>query len=107
MRKSAGEEWLYGALQMLRLPLPERQFRFHPKRKWQIDFCWPHRKLAVEIEGGVWSNGRHTRPQGFIKDMEKYNALSIMGYTLLRFTTQQVKSGMAINALDPLLRAEV
>lgn len=74
------------------IPSPVEEFKFHPSRKWRIDLCWPDQKLALEIEGGVFDNGRHVRPTGFIKDMEKYNALSILGYSLLRFTPQQMKS---------------
>lgn len=81
----------------------EQEHRFHPKRRWRFDFAFPDRKLAVEIEGGIYSKGRHTRPIGYIKDMEKYNAASVLGWTLLRFTPQQVKSGMAILQIRDLL----
>lgn len=74
------------------IPDPVEEFKFHPVRRWRIDLCWPDQKLALEIEGGVFTNGRHVRPIGFIKDLEKYNALSILGYSLLRFTPQQMKS---------------
>lgn len=62
------------------------EHQFHPKRKWRFDLAIPSIKLAVEIEGAVYSNGRHTRGSGFIKDIEKYNTAAIMGWTLLRFT---------------------
>lgn len=62
------------------------EHQFHPKRKWRFDLAIPSVKLAVEIEGAVYSNGRHTRGSGFLKDIEKYNTAAIMGWTLLRFT---------------------
>jgi very-short-patch-repair endonuclease len=68
------------------LPEPEYEHRFHPHRKWRIDIAWPSVKLAIEIEGGVWTGGRHTRGAGFLADMDKYNALASMGWTLLRTT---------------------
>ena len=74
------------------IPEPVDEFYFHTVRKWRVDLCWPDQKLALEIEGGVFINGRHVRPTGFIKDIEKYNALSILGYSLLRFTPQQMES---------------
>lgn len=74
------------------IPDPIEEFKFHPTRKWRVDLCWPDQKLVLEIEGGIFTNGRHVRPTGFIKDIEKYNALSILGYSLLRCTTQQMKS---------------
>ncbi|MBN1663414.1 MAG: hypothetical protein JW943_07430 [Deltaproteobacteria bacterium] len=63
---------------------------------WRIDFAWPDRKLAVEVEGGAWISGRHTRPTGFFKDIEKYNELTMMGYYLLRFTPDQIDSLYAV-----------
>ena len=52
------------------LPRPESEFRFHVQRKWRFDYCWPDLKVAVEIEGGVWTQGRHTRPVGFLNEVE-------------------------------------
>jgi very-short-patch-repair endonuclease len=68
------------------LPNPEREVRFDAKRKWRIDFAYPSIKLAIEIEGGAYTHGRHTRGSGFVKDMEKYNALTEAGWMLLRYT---------------------
>ncbi|MBU3681616.1 MAG: hypothetical protein FGM16_06730 [Flavobacterium sp.] len=65
---------------------PESEWKFHDKRKWKFDFAFVQHKVAIEIEGGVWSNGRHTRGSGFVKDMEKYNAAAELGWRLLRFT---------------------
>lgn len=70
-------------------PMPECEYRFHPERKWRLDFAWPSYKLAVEIEGGVWVRGRHVRGIGFVKDMEKYNELAILGWCLLRFQPKE------------------
>ena len=69
----------------------EAEYRFHPKRRWLIDLAIPARKLAIEIEGGVYTGGRHTHPTGFMKDMEKYNSLALCGWRLLRFTPKQIK----------------
>lgn len=69
----------------LGLPDPIAEYRFHPTRKWRIDWAFPSVRLAIEIEGAIWTAGRHIRPSGFIKDMEKYNMLSEMGWVLLRY----------------------
>ena len=63
---------------------PIFEHRFHPKRKWRFDVAWPDFKVAIEIEGGVWTKGRHNRPAGFIKDIEKYNEAALRGWILLR-----------------------
>ena len=80
---------------LLRLPDPVREYRFHPVRKWLIDLAWPTYRLAVEVEGGIWIRGRHTRPTGFLNDLEKYNELTLLDWSLLRVTTQQVRNGKA------------
>jgi very-short-patch-repair endonuclease len=58
---------------------------FHPARKWRLDFAWPELRIAAEVEGGVFSRGRHVRPAGFIDDCEKYNAAVLLGWSVLRF----------------------
>jgi len=63
---------------------PHREYRFHPSRRWRFDYAWPSRMIALEIEGGVWTGGRHTRGAGFLGDMEKYNAATLMGWKVLR-----------------------
>lgn len=73
------------------IPSPEQEFKFMDKRKFRFDFAWIDEKLAVEIEGGVWIQGRHTRGSGYVKDMEKYNLAAEAGWRVLRFTPQQIK----------------
>ena len=69
------------------MPKPVTEFQFHPKRKWRIDYYFDrdNQKVALEVEGGVWTKGRHTRGSGFIKDIEKYNAMMLLDWSLLRF----------------------
>jgi hypothetical protein len=74
---------------------PVAQYYFHPERRWRFDAASPHIRLAYEIEGGVWVRGRHSRGQGFIDDMEKYNTATMLGWRVLRFTPQQVMKGEA------------
>lgn len=68
------------------MPMLLAEYQFNPNRNWRVDFAFPPYELAIEIEGGVWTRGRHTRPSGYLKDIEKYNALAIMNWRLLRFT---------------------
>ena len=70
----------------------EKEFRFHPVRKWRADYAIPTKMLLIEIEGAVFQNGRHTRGEGYSKDCEKYNAAQILGYKVLRYTTGQIKT---------------
>jgi very-short-patch-repair endonuclease len=77
------------------LPKPEKEYRFHPTRKWRFDFAWPNRKVAVEIEGGIWNRGAHVRGAHFLSDCEKYNSAGALGWRVFRFVPQQLKKGEA------------
>nr|WP_314136183.1 DUF559 domain-containing protein [Acinetobacter lwoffii] len=81
----------------------EQEFEFHPKRKWRADFHLVGKKILVEVEGAIWSGGRHTRGKGYIGDMEKYNAATMMGFQVIRFSTDQVKSGHAIQQIEKMV----
>ena len=61
-----------------------KEFKFHPTRKWRFDYAIPQYKIALEVEGGVYSGGRHVRPNGFLGDMEKYNTATLMGWRVFR-----------------------
>ena len=64
----------------------EKEFKFHPVRKWRFDYAFPEHKIALEVEGGVWTGGRHTSSVGFLNDMEKYNTATLMGWRVFRTT---------------------
>jgi len=82
---------------------PEREFKFALPRKYRFDFAWPEKKLAVEVEGGTWINGRHNRASSIEKDMEKYNLAAKQGWVVLRFSTAMVTSGEAIDEVLSVL----
>lgn len=84
----------------LGLPEPTPEYVFAPPRKWRLDWAWPADKIAVEVEGGAWIGGRHTRGAGYVKDMEKYNTAALLGWLLLRVTPQQISSGVAFGLLE-------
>jgi hypothetical protein len=44
-----------------------------PDRKWRSDIAWPSVRVALEIDGGTWTMGRHNRPGAVLKEMEKAN----------------------------------
>lgn len=63
-----------------------KEFKFHSKRKWRFDAAWPEKMIAVEFEGGIWTNGRHTRGKGYENDCEKYNNALLLGWRVFRLT---------------------
>lgn len=80
------------ALEVRGLPRPEREWKFDTKRRWRFDYAWPQQMIALEVEGGVWTGGRHTRGAGFLKDIEKYNGAAVLGWRLLRVTPDKLVS---------------
>lgn len=86
------------------LPEPVPEHRFHPERRWRFDWAWVPQRVALEQEGAVWVNGRHTRGAGVIKDMEKYNAAAVAGWKVLRATPQQIAAGDVLPMIAEALR---
>lgn len=80
-----------------------REYRFHVERRFRFDFALPELKIGIEVEGGVWIKGRHTRPQGFINDCEKYNLAAKEGWRVFRFTADMIKSGGALKLIEEVL----
>ena len=80
-----------------------KEFKFLDNRKFRFDYVFLLdnsliKGIAIEFEGGVWSNGRHIRPLGFIKDCEKYNLATVNGYIVLRFTSECLKDANRVKA---------
>lgn len=104
--KSDLELELLAQIRLCGLPEPEMEYRFHSVRKWRFDFCWTDRMIAVEVEGGTWAGGRHTRPQGFEKDSEKYNEATWLGWRVYRYTGKAITSGQAVQEIEKYLKEE-
>lgn len=83
-----------------------KEYRFHPTRKWRFDYAFPAYKIALEVEGGVWTGGRHTSPQGFLGDMEKYNTATLMGWRLFRVTPDQLYNTATLDLLQAAINAD-
>jgi len=97
MKKSHLEEKFLLVVKALDLPSPEQEHRFHPTRRWRLDFAWPELKVGVEINGGIWVNGGHSRGSGVTKDIEKSNEAKRLGWTIYTFTDKHLKDLDYIN----------
>jgi hypothetical protein len=82
------------------------EFRFDEKRRWRSDFYFAP-DILLEVEGGVWSGGRHTSPKGFLKDMEKYNRAAVLGYRILRTTPDEVCMQETIDMVKAAIKSPV
>lgn len=92
---STAELLLATQLEQAGIPF-EREVRFAPPRKWRADFRVYLARLLVEIDGGAWVNGRHSRGSGVEADCEKASAAAILGYRVIRVTPSQVDDGRAL-----------
>lgn len=81
------------------LPTPEREYRFDDVRRWRFDFAWPDFRVAVEVDGAIWSAGRHNRGAGYEADAEKLNAAAALGWRVFRYTGTHVRTGWAVNEI--------
>lgn len=79
---------------------------FHSTRKWRFDLALPDHQIALEIEGGIWTQGRHVRGSGYENDMEKYNAAQEIGWRVARATWPHVISGEALQLLRRMVVEE-
>lgn len=104
---SQAEDDLAWRLEVINIPF-EREVMFrglNEDRRWRFDFLLlpADLKIAVEVEGGVFSGGRHTRGKGFTQDIIKYNEAMLMGYSVLRVTTAQI-NGVAMEQIPMLYK---
>lgn len=110
-QKSDAEEMLALHLRAAGLS-PIREYRFHATRRWRADFAFPGDNLLVEVEGvtrygknkdGSMRLGRHQTAKGFTEDLAKYNAATILGFRVLRFSPDMVKAGTALQDIEQVL----
>ena len=92
-----------------RLPHPDSEYHFaphvdgKPARQWRFDFAWPDSLVAVEIQGGTWTGGRHGTGVGIEQDAEKLNAAVSIGWRVALVTSKMIASGAGLVVVRILL----
>lgn len=106
-------------------PAPVAEYRFAPPRKWRFDFAWPLRGtdnltettgsatmarpcngLALEVQGGIWTRGRHTRGAALVQEYEKLSEAAALGWRVLFCTPDQLMSMRVARLIKRALRRE-
>ena len=95
---------LAGQVRLAGLPEPRLEYRFHPTRQWRFDLAWPDAMLACEIDGGIWTDGRHTRGAGYRNDCIKGNEALLLGWRVLHVTPDMVGDGSALTYIEYALK---
>ena len=106
MAKSELEQALLTQMRWLELPEPAREYQFHQTRQWRFDFAFVEHRVAVEVQGGTWKRGRHTRGQGYEDDCEKLNEATIAGWRVLYVTGKMVNDGRAVTFIERVLQGQ-
>lgn len=77
------------------------EYRFHPRREYRFDIAIPKWKVAIEIEGGVYtSTVAHSSIKGILlRDMEKYNLATEEGWRVLRYTLGQTMKSATLEQI--------
>jgi len=89
------------------IPEPNYELRFHISRKWRFDLAWPSSGLALEIQGGIWTAGRHSRGAAMLKEWEKLNTAAEYGWRILYCQPKDLlKEPMALTIKRALMTIE-
>lgn len=67
------------------------EYKFAEGRRFRFDY-YHLNGVAIELEGGIYVRGRHTRPSGFLNDMEKYNLAASMGILVFRIPSHDISA---------------
>jgi len=74
----------------------EREYMFHPVRKWRFDFAFVEAMVALEIQGGTYTQGRHNRGVAMEGEYEKINEAAVLGWRVMFATAKMVMNGRAL-----------
>ena len=104
------ELWRQIELSQLPKPIPELQFAKALKRRFRFDFAWPDHLVAAEVDGGRYIVRRNKQgamvPVGqhmTEADYEKLNLAVLLGWRVLRFSPQMIRTGKALKVLEEVL----
>jgi len=81
-------------------PALEKEYVFHPGRRWRADFAHIPSRTLIEIEGRIWIQGRHNRAEGFLANIEKYFEAELAGWTVFRLSERQ----LTLEAVERIVR---
>lgn len=73
----------------------EHELKFTPARKWRFDRAHVVARVAIELDGGTHSGGRHVRGTGYTADCEKLNHATAQGWAVFRLTSDMLRDAPA------------
>jgi len=65
------------------------EYKFISDRKFRFDYGHLKLKIAVEMEGGIYTGTGHVKIGKYLSDMEKYNLAALRDWIVLRYAYGQ------------------
>ncbi len=72
------------------IPDPVFEHVFYPARGFRLDLAWPEVLLGVDEQGGQRGGGKHNRPDGYARDLEKLALLQWQGWAIVWATPELI-----------------
>lgn len=85
---------------------PVHEFLFS-SRRFRFDYVWESNKLALEIEGGVFTKQAHGSVTGILRDMTKYSLAASLGWRVIRVLPSKLNTSETIKLIKDALRFKV
>jgi hypothetical protein len=86
------------------LPRPTVEFQFVAFRAWKLDVAWPELLVGVDIQGGAFKGGHHSRGPGMRDDFEKLAHAVMRNWRVLLMMPEQVKAETGLFWIERTLR---
>lgn len=105
----------FTALRKRGLPLPEPEYRFHPTRRFRADYCWPEKRVILEVQGGIFGRGAkcpccgrrrvgaHSSIKDQLRDIERTSEAAAEGFRIVYCVPDKLCSTETIARIERAL----
>jgi very-short-patch-repair endonuclease len=83
-------------------PALTKEVTFYPGRRFRFDYAHMATKVGIELDGGIFIRGRHSRGMGQAKDAEKGRLAWEKDWDCIHFTTACLTSENVLRAINKL-----
>ena len=82
---------------------PSFEYKFCDSRKWRFDLVWLDSLVALEVQGGIYSQGAHVRGAHMEREWCKLNCAATLGYRILFCSPEQLLTAATARAVKAAL----
>jgi hypothetical protein len=69
----------------------QRYAKSKRSKRYRLDFAHPESRTGIEIQGAVYSRGRHVTGSGYERDCRKYNLSYTSGWAIFLLSAAMAK----------------